>query len=116
MQISDSVIGDIKRISDKLKDVKLNIKSAAAYEIALYLQKIGCEVGSIVFSVYNENAYNRCLKLSENVKISLDYRDGLPDDGKINLDLSEADGEIFSKKGADRLLYILKKTEELCRL
>lgn len=114
--VSDDTLSKITEITKKLKGKRLNIKSAKAYEYALFLQNNGCEIGSVVFAVYNEDAYNRCMKLGDKVKVSLDYRSELPIDGAINIDLSKFDEEIFQTCGVNRLCKMLEKTEELCQL
>ena len=113
---NEETLAKINAIVAKLKGKKLNVKSAKAYEFALFLQNHGCEIGAVVFSVYNEDAYNRCMQLGENVRVCLDYRTELPADGAVNIDLSKFDEEIFQMHGAERLLKMLEKTEELCQL
>ena len=114
--ISEDMLLKITSTVEKLKGKSFNVKSAKSYEYALFLQNYGCEIRSVVCAVYNEDAYNRLMKLGEKVNVSLDYNSKLPNDGAINIDLSEFDAEIFQTCGAKRLCKMLEKTEELCRL
>lgn len=109
-------VSKIKTVVAKLKGKRVNVKCAKAYEFALFLQNAGCEISSIVCSVYNEDAYDRCMQLGEGVRVSLDYRSELPSDGAVNIDLSQFDEEFFQTYGVDKLSKMLEKTEEICRL
>lgn len=111
--ISESALGEAERIAEKIKAVKepVSVKCARAYDYACFLKGEGIAIGQVVFDGMNAYAYEKCTALPE-AEISADYA-ATPTCGRV-FDLSPYDGEILARTGFDRLLFLLKRTEELC--
>lgn len=112
--VSEEALREAERIVEKIKADKapVSVKCARAYDFARFLQEEGIAIGQIVFDGMNAYAYETCTALSPETKLSVDYTDA-PACGRV-LDLSRYDDEIIALTGFDRLLFLLKKTEELC--
>lgn len=92
----------------------LALRGPFAYEFALYLCHAGAQVRRVSFGDFHRYAYERCLKLPEGILVCPENGalEAVP--GETALDFTPDSEEIARLRGSGRLLFLLRRAEEIC--
>lgn len=93
----------------------LSLRGPFAYEFARYLHGAGARINRVSFGDFNGYAHERCLKLPGGTPVSPENAALDAMDNDSAMDFTAYTDEITRLGGSEKLLFLLRRAEEICR-
>lgn len=117
LKLNENDIAEVEKLIEHLGSYhKINIRGTCAIDFAACLNVAGANVGSIAINgrAYNQRTHGLLKELPQDTPISFEETSVFPESDAVELDFSPYSKEISQKSGMDRLLFMLRRAEELC--